>query len=85
MGVLLFLIACMVGRQSDLEDVMLITYTGHILATLLGIPHVIIDNKIGKVTDYHSSWTASCDLVRVASSPADAISQAAKFFENEKK
>lgn len=39
---------------------------GHILATLLGVPHVALDNSYGKVHSYVRSWTAGCPLVRTA-------------------
>lgn len=40
---------------------------GHILATLLGVPHVALDNSYGKVHAYVRSWTAGSPLVRTAS------------------
>ncbi len=36
---------------------------GHILATLLGIPHVALDNDYGKLSAYIACWTADCDGV----------------------
>jgi len=46
---------------------------GHILALLLGIPHVILDNDYGKVAAYHAAWTAASPLVRQAGTVEDAI------------
>lgn len=36
--------------------------TGHIVSLLLGIPHILIDNNIGKLGDYFSTWTHDCPL-----------------------
>ena len=46
---------------------------GHILCVLLGIPHVILDNRYGKLSTYHRTWTAEVDGVHLADSPADAL------------
>lgn len=35
---------------------------GHIVSLVLGIPHILIDNSIGKLGDYHSTWTEDCPL-----------------------
>lgn len=39
---------------------------GHILATLLGIPHRVFDNRYGKLGAYIRAWTARSPLVQVA-------------------
>ncbi|OAN57566.1 polysaccharide pyruvyl transferase family protein [Sphingomonas sp. TDK1] len=39
---------------------------GHILATLLGIPHTVFDNSYGKLGAYIRAWTATSPLVRRA-------------------
>ncbi|RZM35153.1 MAG: exopolysaccharide biosynthesis protein [Sphingomonas sp.] len=36
---------------------------GHILATLLGIPHVALDNEYGKLSAYIDTWTAASPLL----------------------
>ena len=41
---------------------------GHILALLLGIPHVVLDNSYGKVGAYIDAWTAASPLVDRAAS-----------------
>jgi len=41
---------------------------GHILALLLGIPHVVLDNDYGKVGAYIAAWTQRSPLVRQARS-----------------
>lgn len=32
---------------------------GHILATLMGIPHVLLDNSYGKLGRFHRDWTSA--------------------------
>jgi pyruvyl transferase EpsO len=39
---------------------------GHILATLLGIPHTALDNEYGKLSAYIRCWTAGCAGVDTA-------------------
>lgn len=39
---------------------------GHILAVLLGIPHVVHDNSYGKLGSYISAWTHDTPLLRHA-------------------
>lgn len=49
---------------------------GHILALLLGIPHVLANSRSGKVHDFVETWTASSPLVRRAGSLAEAVEMA---------
>ncbi|HWP59920.1 MAG TPA: polysaccharide pyruvyl transferase family protein [Candidatus Acidoferrales bacterium] len=49
---------------------------GHILSILLGIPHVVLDNSYGKVSDFYSTWTKDCDSACWADSPDEALSRA---------
>ncbi|GIK99972.1 MAG: exopolysaccharide biosynthesis protein [Alphaproteobacteria bacterium] len=49
---------------------------GHILCTLMGIPHVILDNNYGKVTRFHESWTKDFPTVRLARSVDEALDTA---------
>ena len=46
---------------------------GHILALLLGIPHVVLDNHYGKVGAYRDAWTAASPLARQAGDWAEAM------------
>jgi pyruvyl transferase EpsO len=52
---------------------------GHILCTLLGIPHVVLDNSYGKIQGFLESFTGECELVRRAESPAEALEMAREF------
>ncbi|CAN5566555.1 polysaccharide pyruvyl transferase family protein [soil metagenome] len=49
---------------------------GHIMALLLGIPHVVLDNSYGKVHRYVKEWTVGSPLVRLAASPDEALEHA---------
>lgn len=53
---------------------------GHILCTLLGIPHVILDNNYGKVFSYHISWTKSLETVRTAQTAEEAMAKAEELL-----
>ncbi len=44
----------------------------HILAILLDVPHVVLDNMYGKITNYLSCWTSEYPAVRVCSTLAEA-------------
>ncbi len=45
----------------------------HILATLLGIPHVALDNDYGKIAAYAASWTGASPLLRLAETADAAV------------
>ncbi len=45
---------------------------GHLVALLLGIPHVVLDNSYGKVHRFVNAWTSGSPLVHVAHTPNDA-------------
>lgn len=51
---------------------------GHILALLLGIPQVVLDNDYGKVGAYIAAWTSGSLLVRQARSPQEAAEMVAR-------
>ena len=46
---------------------------GHILSTLMGIPHVLLDNSYGKVFGFHRLWTGESPLVHPCDSSSDAL------------
>lgn len=46
---------------------------GHILALLLGLPHVVLDNSSGKVKGFYETWTASCERAVWADSVEEAL------------
>lgn len=45
---------------------------GHILSLLLEIPHVLLDDRYGKVRSFYETWTKGSALVSWAGSPAEA-------------
>ncbi len=45
---------------------------GHVLSLLLGIPHVLLDSRHGKLRSFHETWTIGNDLVRWADSSYEA-------------
>ena len=49
---------------------------GHILSTLCGIPHVVIDPVNNKTTSYMKSWTGGIENILVAESVEDALNKA---------
>lgn len=46
---------------------------GHILALLLDIPHVVLDNNSGKVFDFYNQWTSGCARAKTAVDAPGAI------------
>lgn len=54
---------------------------GHILSTLLNLPHVTLDNDYGKVSSYIDAWTMSYPVVQKATSAKKAV----ESLENMKK
>ncbi|XP_050418333.1 uncharacterized protein LOC126831726 [Patella vulgata] len=53
---------------------------GHILSTLLDIPHVILNNKWNKVSNYHNTWTKSLKNTRVANNASHAVDLARQLL-----
>lgn len=49
---------------------------GHVLALLMGMPHVLVDNANGKLGALHRTWTCASPLVRLAEGPAEALAMA---------
>jgi pyruvyl transferase EpsO len=54
---------------------------GHIMALLLGIPHVLLDNDRSKVRNFYETWTRSAPSVRWADTPQQALDQARTFVQ----
>jgi exopolysaccharide biosynthesis predicted pyruvyltransferase EpsI len=44
----------------------------HILCMLLGVPHILLNNAIGKNWNFYESWTRGTPLCRLASGSAEA-------------
>lgn len=54
---------------------------GHILSTLIGVPHVLLDSKLGKNLNLHDTWTKDCACTRIAENIGQAKTIARLFFE----
>lgn len=51
----------------------------HILATLLDIPHVALDNMYGKIANYRAAWTSGYAGARVAGDVAQAVNELSRL------
>lgn len=51
-------------------------FHGHVLACLLGMPQVVLDNGDGKVHAFVSAWTGGSPLVHLATSADEALEKA---------
>jgi len=49
---------------------------GHILCTLLNIPHVILDNSYQKISAFRDTWKTGLELCQQASSLSEAVNKA---------
>lgn len=49
---------------------------GHVLCTILGIPHVLLDTRFGKIRSFYETWTAAAGLAEWAATPAEALARA---------
>jgi len=49
---------------------------GHVLATLMQIPNIIIDNSYGKLSSFHDTWMRDVTGVRFAASSSEALAMA---------
>jgi pyruvyl transferase EpsO len=49
---------------------------GHIFCLMLGIPHILLNDDLGKNWNFYESWTRQADLCRLARTPAEAWSLA---------
>ncbi|MDQ3934520.1 MAG: polysaccharide pyruvyl transferase family protein [Actinomycetota bacterium] len=49
---------------------------GHILSLLLGLSHILVADRTGKIAETYRSWTAASPLARWARTPAEALAEA---------
>lgn len=52
---------------------------GHVVAVLLGKPHVVLDNSYGKVAGILDTWTGGLPIVHRASTAAEALAIAERL------
>ena len=57
---------------------------GHILSTLLDIPHVLLDTQFNKVKNYHNTWTSGLESVLVADNASHALELALILLDRHK-
>jgi exopolysaccharide biosynthesis predicted pyruvyltransferase EpsI len=48
----------------------------HILCTMLGVPHVMLDSGYGKIRSFLETWPVTSELAHIASSADEAFAQA---------
>jgi exopolysaccharide biosynthesis predicted pyruvyltransferase EpsI len=58
---------------------------GHILSTVIGVPHVLMDSKLGKNLNFHNTWTRDCECTKITKSIDSAFDVARMYFEQEVK
>lgn len=51
----------------------------HILCTLLGVPHVVLDNSYGKISALHRAWTRESRTTTFAAGPDEALEAARRL------
>ena len=44
----------------------------HIICLLIGIPHILLNDELGKNWHFHETWTRDAGLCRLARTPAEA-------------
>jgi pyruvyl transferase EpsO len=54
---------------------------GHILCTLMSIPHVVLDSSDGKIANFWAAWTHRSPIARWADDPDQALALAAELAE----
>jgi exopolysaccharide biosynthesis predicted pyruvyltransferase EpsI len=68
-----------VRRLSSARVVITDRLHAHLLCILLGIPHVLMNSRSGKVRSFFDTWTHSCELTRWCDDPLQAIRMAEEF------
>jgi exopolysaccharide biosynthesis predicted pyruvyltransferase EpsI len=53
---------------------------GHIMSTLLGIPHVVLDNSYRKIGNFVDAWTGGLATLRLATDADEARDQASALL-----
>lgn len=56
----------------------------HIMSTVIGLPHVLMDSKLGKNLNFHDTWTQDCECTRVATNFESSLNVARMYFESER-
>jgi pyruvyl transferase EpsO len=53
---------------------------GHVLCTMLAVPHVVFDGGYGKIRSFLETWPVTAGLAQLASSPDDAAARADRLL-----
>ena len=69
-------VALALGMLAEGEVLITDRFHGHLLACLMGIPNVLLDNSYGKNRGLFETWTHRYEIARFGASPADAREQA---------
>lgn len=56
---------------------------GHIMSTLIGVPHVLMDSALHKNQNFHNTWTVHCGCTRIADDFQKSLDVAKMYFESE--
>ena len=54
---------------------------GHIMCILLNIPHVIIDSKTRKISNFYNTWALGLDNVMIARTGSEAVEMAVQLLQ----
>ena len=53
---------------------------GHIMCILINVPHVIIDSKTKKISNYYKTWAQGLENVAIASTGEEAVEMAVEMI-----
>jgi exopolysaccharide biosynthesis predicted pyruvyltransferase EpsI len=55
---------------------------GHILCTLMSVPHIVLDSSDGKIRNFWETWTSGSPIARWADDPSHALDLAGELARN---
>jgi len=55
----------------------------HIMSSIIGTPHILLDSVTGKNLGLHDTWTQDCNCARIAHNVTQAMHYARLFFEQD--
>ena len=53
---------------------------GHILSTILNIPHIVLDNPFSKLSTFHDTWMSSQSNAVIVKTKEDTVKEARKML-----
>jgi exopolysaccharide biosynthesis predicted pyruvyltransferase EpsI len=72
-------VECAVSTLSRGRAIVTERLHGHILALLLGLPHIVLDNSYGKTRSVYETWTSASGIARLAGSAEEALALADEY------